>query len=363
MLKPPGDDAGSAPGQLSFYSSPVLQIHSSISLQLSQSLPLPFNSPQSTSFPAPINYTLRLLTPSPSAKSPIFLVSTPTDRTTATSEGSTIWCIRMKPWGEQADELIDAGKYAEALALLDIIDVALLPDKVPAHQNSRDSLLMLASLKDKRTNLTKALDAVSRFRAGEFDRALELFVNLNINPAKVISLYPESISGRLSAPRDQWIQMFGGPTPKAAREAISSSSSSSSDHGGDVEDPAGQTAGSTGKVGKPKNPLEEIRASGFKDSDTASIASTGKKGKPRKGPHIVFPHEVSFNEIMQIISPCHSRASYSISQTDARSFSARSRLFTLHLHSLTAMLPYPIRQAIRSAESLIPPFLLSHPNS
>lgn len=263
VLKPPGDDVGSTPGQPSFYPSPVIQIHSSISLQLSQSLPFPFNSPQSTSSPAPTNYTLRLLTPSPSAKSPLFLVSTPTDRSTAASEGSTIWCIRMKPWGEQADELLDAGKYAEALALLDIIDVALLPDK------------------DKRTSLTKALDAVSQFRAGEFDRALDLFVKLNINPAKVISLYPESISGRLSVPHDQWIQMFGGPTPKAAREAIPSSSSNSSEHGGDVEDPTGQTMGSTGKVGKSKNPLEEIRASGFKDSDTASITSTGKK-KPRK---------------------------------------------------------------------------------
>jgi hypothetical protein len=292
VLKPPSDDAGSAPGQPSFYSSPVLQIQSSISLQLSQSLPLPFNSPQSTSSPAPTNYTLRLLTPSPFAKSPVFLVSTPTDRTTAASEGSTIWCIRMKPWGEQVDELIDAGKYAEALALLDIIDVALLPDKVHTHERAHGSLLILASLKDKRTSLTKALDGVSKFRAGEFDRALDLFVKLNINPAKVISLYPESISGRLSVPHDQWIQMFGGPTPKAAREAISSSSSSSSEHGGDVEEPAGHTVGSTGKVGKPKNPLEEIRASGFKDSDAASITSTGKKEKPRKGPHIILSYDV-----------------------------------------------------------------------
>jgi Vam6/Vps39-like protein vacuolar protein sorting-associated protein 39 len=203
----------------------------------------------------------------------------------------------MKPWGEQVDELIDAGKYAEALALLDIIDVALLPDKVHTHQSTRDSLLILPSLKDKRTSLTKALDAVSRFRAGEFDRALELFVKLNINPAKVISLYPESISGRLSVPRDQWIQMFGGPTPKAAREATSSSSSSSSELDGDVEEPAGQTVGSTGKIGKAKNPLEEIRASGFKDSDTASITSIGKKEKPRKGPDIVISHDVLFSEI------------------------------------------------------------------
>jgi Vam6/Vps39-like protein vacuolar protein sorting-associated protein 39 len=90
VLKPPNDDAGLAPGQPSFYSSPVLQIHSSISLQLSQSLPLPFNSSQSTSSPAPTNYTLCLLTPSPSTKSPVFLVSTPTDQTTAAPKGSTM---------------------------------------------------------------------------------------------------------------------------------------------------------------------------------------------------------------------------------------------------------------------------------
>ena len=49
----------------------------------------------------------------------------------------------MKPWGEQIDELIDAGKYAEALALLDIIDVALLPDKVRSHQSAHDFFLMI----------------------------------------------------------------------------------------------------------------------------------------------------------------------------------------------------------------------------
>ena len=195
----------------------------------------------------------------------------------------------MKPWGEQVDELIDAGKYAEALALLDTIDAALLPDKVPTHQTAYNTLLMLASLKDKRTSLTKALDAVSQFRTGDFDRALDSFVQLNINPAKVISLYPESISGRLFVPRDQWIQMFGGPTPKAPREAISSSSSSgSSEHGGDVEEPApsGQIVASTGKMGKLKNPLDMIRPSGLKDSDTASI--TSKKEKPRKGPRRIL---------------------------------------------------------------------------
>jgi hypothetical protein len=299
--KAPGGDVGSATGQPTFYSSPVLQIHSSISLQLSQSLPLPFNSPQPTSPPAPVNYTLRLLTPSPSAKSPLFLVSTPTDRATAASEGSSIWCFRMKPWGEQVDELIDAGKYAGALALLDIIDAALLPDKVHTHKSSHDSLLMLASLKDRRTSLTKALDAVSQFRTGEFDPALDLFVTLNINPAKVISLYPQSISGRLSVPHEQWIQMFGGPTPKAPREATSSSSSSS-EHGGDIEEPAlsGQTVALAGKVGKLKTPHDGIPP-GLKDSDTASI--TSKKVKPRKGPHIVDPMTFCLSRLRRHLQP------------------------------------------------------------
>jgi hypothetical protein len=144
-------------------------------------------------------------------------------------------------------------------------------------------------LKDKRTSLAKALDAVSQFRSGEFDRALESFVNLNINPAKVISLYPESISGRLSVPRDQWIPMFGGPTPKPMREDISSSSSSSSEHGGDVEEPilSGQTVASTvAKVTKLRNALDAMRPSGPKDPDTASI--TSKKGKPRLSPRIII---------------------------------------------------------------------------
>ena len=36
----------------------------------------------------------------------------------------------MKPWGEQIDELVEAALYSDALALLESIDAALLPDKV-----------------------------------------------------------------------------------------------------------------------------------------------------------------------------------------------------------------------------------------
>ncbi len=69
------------------------------------------------------------MTPS-STKSPLFLVTTPTDRTAATVEGSSIWQFEMKPWAEQIDELVLAGQYSDTLKLLETVDPKLLPDKV-----------------------------------------------------------------------------------------------------------------------------------------------------------------------------------------------------------------------------------------
>jgi len=36
----------------------------------------------------------------------------------------------MRPWADQIDELVTTGQYADALALLDTIDQAVLLDKV-----------------------------------------------------------------------------------------------------------------------------------------------------------------------------------------------------------------------------------------
>lgn len=90
-----------------------------------------------------MNATVRLLTASASAKSPLFFVTTPTDRAAATAEGSTIWQFNMKSWDAQIDELVVGGHYSDALALLDIIDVVALPDKVQHH---RMSILLLLNL-------------------------------------------------------------------------------------------------------------------------------------------------------------------------------------------------------------------------
>lgn len=70
------------------------------------------------------------MSPSPTTNTSLFLVTTPTDRTAATAEGSSIWHFEMKPWADQLDELVLAGRYSDALKLLETIDARSLPDKV-----------------------------------------------------------------------------------------------------------------------------------------------------------------------------------------------------------------------------------------
>lgn len=125
---PPSGGAPVAP-QLSLIPSPVVQIISSLTMQPVQTL----SFPPTTSVSPLATCTIRLLTSSPAAKAPLFLVVTPNDRTTAAAEGSSIWQFRMKSWGDQIDELVQRGLYSDALSLLGTLDTVLLPDKVRFH--------------------------------------------------------------------------------------------------------------------------------------------------------------------------------------------------------------------------------------
>ena len=101
-----------------------------LSLQISQTIPFPLNHPERNN--GNQNANVRLMISSPSAKSPVYMITTPTDKTAASIEGSSIWCFSMRPWPEQIDELVIADQYSDALALLDTVDGTLLPDKVRA---------------------------------------------------------------------------------------------------------------------------------------------------------------------------------------------------------------------------------------
>lgn len=58
------------------------------------------------------------------------MITTPTDKTAAAAEGSSIWQFIMRPWTDQIDELVGSGHYADALELLNVVDDGGLPDKV-----------------------------------------------------------------------------------------------------------------------------------------------------------------------------------------------------------------------------------------
>ncbi|KAF7312336.1 Rab guanyl-nucleotide exchange factor [Mycena indigotica] len=288
---PPGAIAPAAPTDPSTAAIPapqpttLLQIRSSLSLQPTQTLSFPFSpTPTSATSPTP-NASLRILTPSPSAKSPLFLITTPTDKNLAAAEGSTIWQFKMKPWGTQVDELVAAGQYADALALLEIIDVTLLPDK------------------DQRVKLVRGLNAVSQFRAAQFDTAIDAFIDLEVNPAKVVALYPESVAGRLSVAQDQWISLYGGPPPTIAEE-VSEASTPSADSESPTKDAenvvapsipeslegiVGLTASTTGTIRGRLKGLGAFLPS-LKDSDHPT--SNTPKVRPKQTVHDDLPKSV-----------------------------------------------------------------------
>ncbi|CCL98167.1 uncharacterized protein FIBRA_00161 [Fibroporia radiculosa] len=255
--------SSSTASQANFIPTPVVEIRSSISLSVVQTLPFPPISDVAT--PVITQYAVRLLTTSSLNKSPLFLVTTPMDRATAASAGSTIWQFTMKAWSLQVDELVAVGSYVEALALLETIDVALLPDK------------------EQRQRLVRTLHAVSQFQLGEFEEAISAFIALETNPAKIIALYPDRVAGRLSVSRDQWITLFGGPSQQLETDSNQGSNDGKISFSKDVfprpPSPKGSIRGSI------KTGLENvIKPTAKKDDETASVAGK-RKERPKDDFH------------------------------------------------------------------------------
>ena len=63
---------------------------------------------------------------------------------------------------------------------------------------------------------------MSQFRVGNFDDAINTFIELDFNPAKVVALYPDNVAGRLSVSQDKWISLYGGPAFDNKDEDVSS---------------------------------------------------------------------------------------------------------------------------------------------
>ena len=141
----------------------------------------------------------------------------------------------------------------------------------------------------RRTRI-RALNAVSQFREGKFDEAIDTFIDLDFNPAKVVALYPEAVSGRLAVPREKWIPLYGGPVPEDDdnKSVASTDTKEKAGHEKSAADwlDAVAEAGSALKSRLQKSALGMLVAgsSGLKDDDTASVVS--KRKAPLHGTRI-----------------------------------------------------------------------------
>lgn len=274
--------------QTTFNTTSVIQIRSSLSLHVSQILPFPFNVSEAT---AAQNASIRMMTPSASAKSSLYVMTTPIDKVAAANEGSSIWRFTIRPWAEQIDELVLDGKYSDALALLDTLDESSLSDKVKYTKHFATENLTEIGQEQRRIRI-RALNAVSQFRAANFDAAIDTFIELDFNPAKVVALYPEVVAGRLSVPQEGWISLYGGPSAKSntgaddnddhapSEGSHESEKDNASVHTGhertavEIFDSMVPAGGSVG--GRLRTGLGMFLPGVHKDDDTASISSRKK---------------------------------------------------------------------------------------
>lgn len=194
--------------------SPLLQVRSASTLVAVQTLPFPPATEVSSFSIKAGNYpSVRHLTSSTGNKPPLYVKVTPTERGALEKDGSSIWCLEMKSWGKQVDELVEAGEFQEALALLNSVDEILLEDK-----------------QERRTYI-ESLYAVSLFSKGQYSDAIDHFLELDTNPARVIALFPAFIAGPLATERSQWFEMFG-----AKKKKVESSEASVTEHSADNSD-------------------------------------------------------------------------------------------------------------------------------
>jgi hypothetical protein len=112
------EDGPSATSSLS--SSLAVQIHLSPTLTLQQTVPIPTPTAGSLSITAfgPITSPIINGTSHSVSVAHILIITTPTDKTTLASEGSTVWTMTAGDIGKQIDQLVKDGQVADAVGLV-----------------------------------------------------------------------------------------------------------------------------------------------------------------------------------------------------------------------------------------------------
>lgn len=124
-----------------------------------------------------------------------------------------IWRMEALDYDSQIDAIVEKGKLDEALSLLDMLEDALLKDKVG------------------RVRGIKIQKAQWLFENRKYREAMDLFTEVSAPPDQVIRLYPRVIAGDLSTVDDSQVEsdMLGSETshPDAADQQATDDRSSS----------------------------------------------------------------------------------------------------------------------------------------
>ncbi|WVF65869.1 hypothetical protein IAT40_000606 [Kwoniella sp. CBS 6097] len=271
---------------------PTVQIHLAPTLALRQALTIPSPSAggltvislSMTSSALPSNIPAANM----ASSTKLLLVSNPTDKHLAQSEGSSIWALRSGDIGAQVDDLVREGRLGDAIGLVEAVgENGLSPSRRLPH--------------------LKTLKAVTQVAKGEYQSAMETFLIFNINPSLVLSLFPaETISGRLHVPKDQWMELFGAV--EGARLEPLTHEEKESGAKGILKSVAG--LGGLAKKGS---------VIGLKDSaqsDTASIKSqeTEKIPPPMSGEEAV-PPRAALEALMYFLSDRRQKLAGAIAST------------------------------------------------
>ena len=180
----------------------------------------------------------------------MLLVSTPSDKNLATTEGSTIWALGSCDLGEHIDDLVKEGRVQDAIGLVDAVgEGGLAPSRRLPH--------------------LKTIRAVQQFAQGEYQAAVDTFLVFNVTPAKIIAMFPrDAISGPLHVPRTGWMELFG---------AVKGAKLEPDQVQRQEEAPAKALLNKVAHLGLQKKASVDTLRQSAKDDDAASIASDPPK--------------------------------------------------------------------------------------
>ena len=215
-----------------------------------------------------LGHVVRLLTGPPLAStgggkpSPALFVSSAPNSTS-----STVWALSMRPWEAQLDDMERHGDYAGALGLL---------------EGRSEGDIQLSDKPARRTRLRVLRAVVDSFIARHaYDEAIDTFIELDTTPAKVVSLFPPKIAGRLAradaAAREE---AFGGRKAATVGAALTAPALSAKD-AADESKPSSLEAmpAFASPPVKPATPTRRSTAQmRVRDDDAASIRSGHSRG-------------------------------------------------------------------------------------